>query len=108
MTQLATLPAVKALLRVDFCDDDALLDMLISAASEAVLDYLKPQGYSSFYDGSSLIGDVPFKVQLAVAHLVKYYFDFDDEIRGDAFSFYGTLPPAVVGLLYRMRDPAFC
>lgn len=106
MPDLITLANAKSLLRVDFPDDDLMIAQIVSAASEAVLDYLKSQGYSTFFDGTALTADVPMKVQLATGHLVQSYYDGYLSEGGKMFDDHGDLPKPVVSLLYRMRDPA--
>ena len=107
MPDLIPLEFAKARMRVDFCDDDADIGWLISAASEAVLCYLKEDGYSSFYDGTSLIAEVPFSVRVATAHLVRVMKDQPGDQDSLGFGDYGDLPKPVVSLLYRLRDPAY-
>ena len=108
MVALITLAEAKAHLRVDFADDDALIDVLIQAASEAVLDYLKGIGSEDFFNGSVVVSEVPARVRLATGHLTKFYYDDHVDKGSLSFADLGELPPPVVALLYRMRDPAIC
>jgi len=107
--KLITLAQLRAYTRVDFPDDDVLLDELIQMASGGVLDYLKPKGWVSFFDGSVLTAEVPPTVRMATAHLARAYYDdgLMDNVDRD-FAVHGELPHRVVSLLYRLRDPALC
>lgn len=106
MVMLVTLAEVKAMARVDFIDDDAIINELILAASDAVLDYLKPRGYAGFYDGTALTAEVPKAVKTATAYLAREFFYDSETEKNKSFEAYGGLPRPVVAMLYRKRDPA--
>jgi hypothetical protein len=73
---------VKTALRIDCCDDDDRLDLLIGAASRAVVNYLKGQA-ATVLDVDDAAGDspptVPDEVQHATILLVDYYHRGDFE-----------------------------
>lgn len=66
MANLVTLSEVKAYLRIDHTDDDAVLGLLISAASDAVRDV------ATDWDG---VGETPDRIKLAVLARVVVAFD---------------------------------
>jgi uncharacterized phage protein (predicted DNA packaging) len=66
MTDLVTLDEAKEYARVDGNTDDALIAMLIEAASDAVADYA---------DGWNGTGDVPARIKLAVLVRVAAAYD---------------------------------
>jgi hypothetical protein len=106
MTQLVTLEEVKQGLRVDSNDDNNLLTLLIGAASNAVINYLKSQAAELFdletaQNNSPQDANVPDEVKQATILLVDYYYRGDYE-NADP----GYLPPPVMALLYPLRDPA--
>lgn len=102
MTQgvrLVDLERVKFLLSVIHAHDDAKLDLLILAASQAVLDYLGTTLEALTGSDSSDPDQVPEVEQIATAMLVgKLYDGYDarDMVRG-------RLPPDVEGLLHIRR-----
>lgn len=117
--RLATLTEAKAHCRVDFTEDDAHIDLLLRAASQAVLDYLKDG--ATFLDSSGEVpldssGDpegVPFNVQAATLILTAEMYRnrealTEDPVGGGAQASYGYgyLPRSVTALLYPLRDPA--
>ncbi|MFL1404190.1 head-tail connector protein [Marinobacter sp. M1N3S26] len=119
MTMLITLEDAKAQIRMDHDDDDALIDLLARAASEAVLGYLKSAA-DSFLDSSGQVPVdsnevpvVPFRVKAATMILTAEMYKnpeglVEDPIGGAAQITYGYgyLPRSVVALLYPLRDPA--
>lgn len=66
MADLVTLEEAKAYLRVEYANDDALIAVLISAASDAVRDV------ATDWDGE---GDVPDRIKLAVLARVAVTYD---------------------------------
>lgn len=102
---------VKTALRIDHSDDDAQLDILISAASRAVARYLKGQAGDLLSINSppdsppNDLEAVPEDVAMAVIYLTGVWYrnpDNDIEKAWEA----GYLPAPVVSLLYPLRDPA--
>lgn len=110
MAALVTLDEVKVGLRVDSSDDDALLELLIGAASESVINYLKDQA-AELFDLDAAIGnspqdaDVPDVIKNATIYLTGVYYRNKD---GDADKNFepGYLPAPVISMLYPLRDPA--
>jgi hypothetical protein len=110
MTALVTLAEVKAGLRIDTTDDDALLQLLIGAASESVINYLKAQAAELFdldaaQGNSPQDADVPDVIKNATIFLTGVYYRNSD---GDADKNFtpGYLPAPVISMLYSLRDPA--
>ena len=100
MSRLVSLDRVKHYLNMIHSHDDAKLDMLILAASEAVQDYLggEPIGEE---DSDGNVTGVPELEQVATAILVRKLYDgmTPDEM------LYGRLPIEVTTMLYiRRRD----
>ena len=97
MADLATLEQVKQGLRVDAdnTDDDALLALLIKAASERIAGYIK----------SDIPDPVPNAVAVATILLVGHLYKNTDSDPDEAFDL-GTLPHPVTALIYHLRDPA--
>lgn len=108
---LVSLTQTKQMLRVDTDDDDALLTMLISAASRSVARYLKGQA------GTLLSVDSPpdsppsdlsvINEDIAVATIIlvgHFYRNPDNDVEA-AFE-QGYLPKPVTAILYPLRDPA--
>lgn len=92
---------VKRGLRIDTNDFDDELDIQISAASEAIVSYLKAGA-----DGFVELGEtVPDRVQQATIMLVGYLRKYVDADPDKDFEL-GYLPKPVIALLYTMRDPA--
>ena len=68
---LVTLEETKVALRVDADDLDGTLELMIEAASEAVISYLKDAAEEFMdEDGESIPGEVPARVQWATIALV--------------------------------------
>jgi uncharacterized phage protein (predicted DNA packaging) len=91
-----TLDETKAALVVDFEDDDALLTLLIDAASESVAQYLKVD--------QETLEPTPATVKVATIILAGYLYKNRDKNPEDAFQ-PGYLPAPVMSLLYPLRDP---
>lgn len=108
---LVSLEQTKQMLRVDTDDDDALLVMLISASSRAVVRYLK--GQASTVLGIDSPPDSPPNdlsvlnedVAVATIMLVGHFYRNPDNDTEAAFD-RGYLPKPVTALLYPLRDPA--
>ena len=101
MASLVSLDRVKAALRVDSSDDDAMLTLYIEAASAAVISYLKDAAVT-LIDSAS---DVPPQIVVATIMLVGHFYrdpDGDTEKEFDV----GCLPRPVTSMLYALRDPA--
>ncbi len=107
MADLVTLDQVKAGLRIDHSDDDAQLSLLISAASERIINYLKGRAKEvlNMDDDGNIIGPVPAAVTTAAMMMVGYlYRDPDQDPERDWEL--GRLPKPVSSLIYQLRDPA--
>jgi UDP-galactopyranose mutase len=101
MADFVTLQEAKMQLRVVWEDEDQTIQMLLDAAEDAVLNYIKKDwGWTS--------ETVPKSVKLAILVLLSTYYEpFRD---GDNFTnqiALGYPPPAVTALLHRFRSPAY-
>lgn len=112
MVMLVSLDQASNHLRRDTDADDADLELKIEAASRAVLNYLKDaEILSTFlnsdgdvdYESDGIPIDVPQEIQQATLLLVGYFYKNRDS--SSDFQM-GYLPPAVMALLYPLRDPA--
>lgn len=97
-------------LRRDTSDDDALLDLLIEAASGAVVNYLG-EGADAWLDSNGDLiedsngdNDAPEAVKGAVLYLTGWLYRHRDEDVEKAFQ-PGYLPAPVTAMLYPLRDP---
>lgn len=110
MWMLVSLSKVKSALRIDHPDDDALLELYISAASRAVHAYLGDQAGSLLSIDSPPnsppddLGDVDERIQMAVIMLTGHFYRSPDANPDEAYE-RGYLPKPVTALLYNMRDP---
>lgn len=106
MVQLVSLTEVQNALRIDGDDEDPALVLLIEAASEAVIAYLKA-GADAFIEGGDLIPEavVPDRVKAATIYWIGVMRRNPDNDTEGAYSF-GFPPLPVVSLLHQMRDPA--
>lgn len=94
MTDLVTLDQAKAQLRIDDTASDTELALMITAASDIVVDYLKSD------DAAAYTADtVPPRVQTAVLLVLASLYE-DREGAND------PIGPAVQSILNRTRDPA--
>ena len=100
---LITLQEAKDHLRIDIDDEDVHLELLVNAASDAVLNYLKIDG-SEYYDSSDML-DAPYAVQAATLLMTGYLYRLRDNNEGGEYQ-QGYLPMPVTALLYPLRDPA--
>lgn len=116
MTKLVTRDQASSHIRRDTTDDDDSLDLMIEAASAAVIDYLGE--YADTFTDSA--GDVPVdsndvpigvpvRVQQATLLTVAYMYrerDGSMEYAVDAQFGYGyALPKGATALLYSLRKP---
>lgn len=110
MPSLVSLERLKQALRIFHDDEDATLELYISAASAAVINYLKDQAHPVIGlddNGDLPVGTVvPDLVQLATIFLVGRIYENPDNNDDKAFEM-GYLPWQVTALLYPLRDPAF-
>lgn len=107
MPDLITLSEVKAGLRIDHDDDDGQLTLLISGASERIINYLKGRAKEvlNIDDDGNVLGPVPASVTAATLMLVGYlYQDIDQDPDKDWDL--GRLPKKVSSMIYQLRDPA--
>lgn len=100
---LITLQEAKDHLRIDTTDEDTHLELLVNAASDAVLNYLKIDGLV-YYDSSDIL-DVPYAVKAATLLMTGYLYRLRDNNEGGEYQ-QGYLPMPVTALLYPLRDPA--
>lgn len=110
MFMLVSLSRVKQALRIDTTDDDAILPMWISAASLAIVGYLKGEagdflGIDSPTDSPpNDIETIDERVVAAVIILTGILYKEPDGDEAKAFG-HGTLPWVVTALLYPLRLP---
>ncbi len=100
---LVTRAQVNLALRLDLVDGDERIpdiDLKISQAEDAVVDYLKKSNHG--WDETTVPGRVSAAVMLVVQSLL------DEANTGGLLPGLGTGDPKnpVVALLYRLRDPA--
>lgn len=109
MVALVTIQQVKQVLRIDTDDDDAMLGLLIGAASRRVIQHLKGQAAAilDLDSGGDLESgaSVPDDVSLATIMLVGYLYRNPDQDPERDFEL-GKLPLPVKAILYMLRDPA--
>lgn len=108
MVALVTIQQVKEVLRIDESDDDAMLTIMIGAASRRVIQHLKGQAdvvLDLDSNGEPVSGGVPDDVALATIMLVGYFFKNQDQDPEGDFQL-GKLPLPVKSILYMLRDPA--
>jgi hypothetical protein len=108
--QLVTIEEVKSILNIETTDFDSVkLPILISAASTAVIRYLK--GNAAAVIGLDENGDilpgttVPEDIRMATAWLVGWWMSHPDDDPEEVFQ-QGYLPRVVTAVLYPLRDPA--
>lgn len=108
---LVTLEQASDHLRRDTTDDDNDLQLKISAASAAVLNYLKG-GADDILDSDGQVptdsdGEpiAPFEVKAATLLMVGYLYKDRDSDEDKAYEM-GYLPKPVTALLYPLRKPA--
>lgn len=106
MVQLVDLDEIKAALRIDGDDEDAALELLCEAVSEAVIAYLKSGAAEFIEDGEVPSGAiVPTRVKVATIYWIGVLRRNPDNDTEGAFQL-GYPPFPVVSMLYQMRDPA--
>lgn len=108
MTDFITLVQAKAHLRIDDDDDDTQVQDVLDTAQDIVLDYLKnPTGVFYEADGVTPLSAPPAPViaalKLVLGNLWRYREGGDERFTTHV----EPISPAVVGLLMRLRDPAF-
>lgn len=109
---LITLQQARDHLRSDTTADDADLTLKIKAASELVMEYLKPEGCATFTDSAGDLfldsaGDaigVPWRVQAGTCLMVGYLYKDRDEDTDKQWEM-GYLPKPVTAVLYGKRKP---
>jgi hypothetical protein len=106
---LVSLEEVRLHSRITHSVEDDDLVAKISDASAAVLTYLGSRADFLQSDGEPDFSLMPRQVRQATLKLVESFFT-DRGGGGGANSewTYNYLPPAVVALLYPLRDPAAC
>lgn len=106
MAALVTLEEVKTGLRIDSSDDDNLIQALIGAASNGIINFLKADETTVLFDWDTVQGnspqdaDVSDEVKQATILLVDYYYRGDYENAEP-----GYLPPHVTALIWGKRTP---
>jgi hypothetical protein len=111
MFMLVSVARVREALRIDTTESDTLLAVYISAASRAIVRYLKGQAGDLLTIDSPPnsppddLDGVPEDVQMATIILVGEFYKNPD---GDPDREWeqGYLPRPVTALLYPLRDPA--
>jgi hypothetical protein len=112
MFLLVSLDDAKTALRIDTDDDDAALEIYLSAASLAVVQYLGGQASAVIQIDSPPnsppddLDQVDERVRLAVIMLAGMIYREPDGDTAGNFEL-GMLPKAVTALLYPLRDPVF-
>jgi len=102
MAALVTLPEAKAHLRIMHDDEDATITLMMNAATEIVVDYIKRP------DHEWTDADAPFLIKAAVLLvLTGLYENRGDEESPDYSQADGYLAKTVTAILHRYRDPAF-
>lgn len=108
--KLVTLQQASDYVRRDTNCDDLDLDLLIEAASSAVLNYLG-SGADSFLDSNGEVVvdevgdyDIPGAVKGATLYLTAWFYRNRDADTEKAFAA-GYLPAPVTAMLYPLRDP---
>ena len=110
MFMLVSLARVKQALRVSSSADDGVLELYISAASRAVIAYLKGEagdflGIDSPPDSPpNDLATVDERIAVSVIMIVGVIFKEPDGDEAQAFS-QGNLPWMATALLYPLRDP---
>lgn len=96
---LVELDEVKAALKIEDTAYDSTLTLLIGAASEKVLSYLK-------LEETEYVSGAPDAVKTATILLVGFLYENPDADPEKYFQ-NGYLPAPVVSMLYDLRDPSF-
>lgn len=111
MFMLVSVARIREALRLDDAESDTLISVYISAASRAVVRYLKGQAGTLLTIDSppnsppdDLTG-VPEDIQMATILLVGHFYRNPDADPDHDFE-QGYLPRPVTALLYPLRDPA--
>lgn len=99
----ASLDELKTSLRIlpTETEDNALLTMLLNAASKSVANYLKSAATPLLAENA----EIPPEVKVSTMMLVGYLYKNPDQDPEGYFE-RGYLPPAVTALLYPLRDPS--
>ncbi|AYD00022.1 hypothetical protein [Neorhizobium sp. NCHU2750] len=100
---LVSVDQVNLALRLDLAENDARIsdvELKIGQAEDIMYDFLKSrdQGWTS--------GNVPGRVSAAIIMIVQSLFDETDTAKMLSDLASGTASNPIVGLLYRLRDPA--
>lgn len=98
---LVALPEVKAMLRILHDEDDYVLQMIISAASQSIATHLKQPNLLLVESPPVYIDP---RIKIATIMLVGHIYRSPDRNVDNAFEF-GFLPKPVTAILYNMRDP---
>lgn len=109
--RLVTLQQAYDYLRADADQDQANVELMVEAASAAVVNYLG-DGADSWLDsqGEPILDsngeadDVPAAVKMAVLYLAAWFYRNRDADPEKAFH-PGYLPAPVTAMLYPLRDP---
>lgn len=108
---LVPVATVKAALRIDTTDDDAVLELYTSAASRAVVEYMKGEAGDFFGIDSPPnsppddLTTVDERARLAVIALAGVFYREPDGDIARNFNTHGMLPNFVTALLYPLRHP---
>jgi hypothetical protein len=108
MISLIELSYCKTVLRIEGADRDDLLNIMIPAASQLVINYLDDRASEIGINDSGIFIDsppeLPSNIMLATAMLVGYLINNSDSDTDKYFEM-GYLPKPVMALLYTNRDP---
>lgn len=93
MVALVTLEDAKARLRVDFADEDTLIEQLLDDATDIIIGYIKQPDHE--WDDTTVPPRIRSAILLTVARL------YEDREGSEP-----VLNDTIKGLLHRDRDPA--
>lgn len=110
--ELVTLDLAKQHLQLTHDQQDEVVELLIAAASELIIEYLKDAAYEftdtsgeRLEDSSGLVA-IPARVQLATLTLIAIGFAHRGEDGGSMAQFTASsLPPQVTAYVSMMRTP---
>jgi len=113
---LVDLAAARSWVRLDSTDDDAILQAVVSSASDMIVNYLGDDALERLLlvdsngeipeDSNGVIAvDVPGAVLGAARYLVAWLYRNRDADPDKAFE-PGYLPAPVTAMLYPLRDPS--
>ena len=96
-----TVDEVKQHLRIEYDEEDELIEKLIAQAQAAAEDFCRVS-FEPYVDDEGREADVPGPVKLAVLLMVGYFYEHREAEDGAGFR---TMRRAFMTLLYPYRDP---